>query len=475
MEPEAVATAMKCPACCDDLVIPSERCPRCAAGVDGVDTSELAAAVDEVTAAFERIPAAAFGPAADREQARAALVREGLFRELVQARAARQSTPALVAAALQRPGVRAVQNHRGVLLAWLTALGPPRPPPPALTSDARDPESIAPPPRGKGPRVDHRRVLERVATQRRLIAYALGRGEVGRAAALVDELVAFQLGTGKPIHLVKSLCSLAMEAQRHGEYALQIDLLERATRLKGDDAWAWAQLGKAQCNASRFDEALAAYHNASLFGQPEVALRGKADVLKTMGRLDEARIAYEEAILAEPSDPVAQTGYADVLKVMGRLDEALCAYARIAAEHPDSVFAKTGRADVLKSMGRFDEALHAFEVASREHPDNVVAKTGRARVLEAMGRLEDALFAFERAAREHPFDAGARTGRAHVLEALGQGGPRRRAPILRDARERPATPPLRDARERPATPPAGRPRASRDAHPARASCDARQA
>jgi tetratricopeptide (TPR) repeat protein len=431
---------MKCPACCDDLVLPSVmpgppptlpgRCPRCAERVDTGEVEARQASIREVDAAFERIPAAVFGAEADRARVREALVQEGVFRELVTARVTRQSAPALVAVALQRPGVRAVRNHRSVLLAWLGALGPPRRAPPVLASDKREPGSIAPPPRGKGPqgRIDHRRVLERVTAQKRLVADAIARYDRERAAALVDELVAFQLGTGKPIHLVKSLCDLAMEAQRHGEFALQVDWLQRATRLKGDDAWAWAQLGKALCNIARFEEALSAYHNASLFGQPHVALKGKADVLKTMGRLDEARVAYEQAIVAAPSDPVAQTGHADVLKVMGRFDEALRAYARIAEEHPDSVFAKTGRADVLRAMGRFDEALDSYETAAREHPDNVVAKTGRARVLEVMGRLDEALDAFDVAAREHPLDANARTGRAHAQRRTA-ARPRPRATI----------------------------------------------
>ncbi len=420
---------MKCPACCDDLVMDPggdpeplpARCQRCAAGVLAGELERQQGSIDEVGAAFERIPAAVFGAEADRGRARAALVREGVFRELVGAREARQSAPALVALALQRPGVRAVPNHRTVLLAWLEALGPPRKAPPALQRDAREPGSIMPPPRGRGgrPRLDHRWVLEKVTAHLRLVGSAIAAHAPARAWAMVEELVAFQLRTGKPIHLVKSLCSLAMDAQRHGEFELQVDLLRRATHIKGDDAWTWAQLGKALCNVARYDEAAAAYDNASLFGQPGVARKGKADVLKTMGRLDDARIAYQEAMAQDPSDPVAKTGYADVLKLLGRFDEALDVYARIAAEHPESVFAKTGRADVLKVMGRLDEALLSYELAGREHPGCVVAKTGRARVLEAMGRVDEALGAFELAVREHPLDAGVRIGRDHLLSAMG--------------------------------------------------------
>jgi len=339
-----------------------------------------------------------------------------------------------VAMALQRPGVRAVPNHRIILLAWLGALGPPPKAPPALASDAREPLSIVPPPRGRNgvTRIDHRRVLERVAAQRRSIAGAIALHSLGRIWVLVEELVAFQLRTGKPIHLIKSLCSLAMDAQRHGEFALQTDLLRRATQIRGDDAWTWAQLGKALCNLGRYEEAEAAYDNAAVYGQPGVAQKGKADVLKTMGRLDEAAVAYQRAMAADPSDAIAQTGYADVLKLLGRHDEALGAYARIAADHPESAFAKTGHADVLRSMGRFEEALVTYEVAAREHPGCVVAKTGRARLLATMGRLDEALGAFELATREHPFDVSARTGRAQVLLALGlDADTERRAPRVR--------------------------------------------
>ncbi len=84
-------------------------------------------AIGEVGEAFEALPTRLFGEDdGDRARARAALVREGVFRALVIARDGGKGMAGAAAVVLVRPGVRAVRNHRGIVQAWIKPLGEPR-------------------------------------------------------------------------------------------------------------------------------------------------------------------------------------------------------------------------------------------------------------------------------------------------------------------------------------------------------------
>jgi tetratricopeptide (TPR) repeat protein len=117
---------------------------------------------------------------------------------------------------------------------------------------------------------------------------------------------------------------------------------------------------------------------------------------------------------------VAKTGRAEVLKALGRYEDALAAYEAASKAHPENAASKNGRAEVLKALGRYEDALAAYEAARKAHPEDAVAKNGRAEVLKALGRYEDALAAYEAASKAHTEDAVAKNGRACLLAKVGR-------------------------------------------------------
>ena len=292
--------------------------------LDGVQARQ--SAIWEVADAFARLPAEVFGKhEADRADAQSALVRADVFRDLALARANGQAVSAAIAVALQRVGVKSIKNHRGILTAWASPLSQVRSVlREAETDEAREPESTRSNSKYK-PRVsvDRAKVLENVQSRKQVIVGAMEQRDIAHAHTLVDELVDYQLKNGDPIYAAMSLCDLAVQAQRRSFYELQVDLLRRATKLREDDAWSWAQLGKALQNVHEYREALLAYENARKYGVGVVAENGRADVLKAMGNLPAALLAYEEAAKAHPSNVVAKNGRANVLTALGRWDEAL--------------------------------------------------------------------------------------------------------------------------------------------------------
>jgi tetratricopeptide (TPR) repeat protein len=115
---------------------------------------------------------------------------------------------------------------------------------------------------------------------------------------------------------------------------------------------------------------------------------------------------------------VARTGRAEVLKALGRLDEALQEYDSAGRDFPHDVVARTGRAEVLKALGRLDEALQEYDSAVRDFPQNVVARTGRAEVLKALGRLDEALQEYDSIRTQFPGDRYSQIAKASVLVLL---------------------------------------------------------
>jgi tetratricopeptide (TPR) repeat protein len=116
----------------------------------------------------------------------------------------------------------------------------------------------------------------------------------------------------------------------------------------------------------------------------------------------------------------AKNGHAEVLKALGRNQEALEAYDAVIKAHPEGVVAKSGRAEVLKALGRNQEALEAYDAVIKEHPEDVVAKSGRAEVLKVTGKLTEAAAAYTAIREKHPEDLVARNGYAGVLAMLGE-------------------------------------------------------
>jgi len=120
------------------------------------------------------------------------------------------------------------------------------------------------------------------------------------------------------------------------------------------------------------------------------------DRLELYVKLDLVELAaYDKIIQLDPTNVTAMIGRAEVLKSHGRLDDALSSYEDIISKHPDNVLAKTGRAEVLRSTGRLNEALQAYDATIAEHPEAIVAKNGRAETLKNMGRFAEALNAYD--------------------------------------------------------------------------------
>ena len=348
-------------------------------------------------------------------------VTSGTLRRLVQS--APEQVNSVLVDALADPQFRRLMRSREVLTSWIKTVRTKRGP--IRTSDKDDEDERdrsrhrRATPEAEKPKRSHA-VFENVNKQKEAIKRAIFERRHDRVERYVGDLIDYQLRRSENKDIARSLCDLATYAKGLCAHAVQLELATRATTILPTDGWSQAQLADAYLCAGRFDDALAAYGAAEICGEVEVARNGRADVLKWMGRLEEALQEYEATVREFPESVVARSGRAEVLKGMGRLEEALREYEATVREFPHDVIARNGRAEVLKGMGRLEEALQDYDATVREFPEDVVARHGRAEVLKGMGRLEEALQEYEGIRARFPSDKYSQVGMAAVLVLLGR-------------------------------------------------------
>jgi tetratricopeptide (TPR) repeat protein len=405
----------------------------CAEGAvrDFIDRIQgLQRSVRKTAEAWRSISEATFAKTGDgkREAADAVFVREGVWRAFVLAAAQEGTFASSTLRAMMAPAVKSIPGYRTILRLWRANIEadldvrPRRATRKSLPkTERRDAEEdIRSRPKKRRRSMDRAKELDRVDRVKAAIVKAMKRRQLDRARDYIDSLVTEQVSRGETKRASKSLCSLAKEAQDLGLLGFQLELTSSAVAVSPDDGWAWSQHGKALLNNGRTSEALKVYEEAISYGAGAAGKTGRAETLRSMGRLAEALAAYDLTVEEHPENVVAKTGRAETLRSMGRFAGALAAYDSTIAENPDDAVAKSGRAETLRSMGRFAEALAAHDSTIVQHPGDVFAKTGRAETFRSMGLFADALAAYDSTIVEHPDDAVVRNGRAETLRSMGR-------------------------------------------------------
>jgi tetratricopeptide (TPR) repeat protein len=371
---------------------------------------------------WDAIPEANFSNAVERNYIRSILVKEGCFRRLVEDISFGKSADEFLIESMLQPLIKVLPNNRDILLKWTEVFRSGKLPQPFKQgkSDILEPKISSRRGETKHFSGDREKILSKVERQKEQIYVAMRSHNMRLVHKYTSDLIKYQTGHGGANFACKSLCDLAMKAKELYMHNLQLNLAEQSIEVKPDDGWAWTQYADALLCIGRPEEALKAYKEADRFGQYLISQKGRGNVLRTLGRLEEALAVYDKVIAENPYDVFAQNSRAEVLKAMNRLDEALAAYDKTIAENPYDVVTQHGRAEVLKAMNRLDEALAAYDKIITENPYNVVAQNGRAEVLKALNRLDEALAAYDKAIAENPYDIVAQTGRAEVLKAMNR-------------------------------------------------------
>jgi tetratricopeptide (TPR) repeat protein len=224
----------------------------------------------------------------------------------------------------------------------------------------------------------------------------------------------------------------AAELMASGDFGAAATAAQAGLRARPDRAALWTLLADAAEHDARFEgggpaaleRAVQARRRAAASRRGDAALRRRAaDTLARAGRLEEARVALEEAVRLDPRSPVGplaqmrlalrrgdRAGAAHALRgAIGRLPRAqgrlLLAALRDTAD-PEVVRAAPvdgpTRAAVLAQSGFPSEAAAELERIFREDPGNPERALDAARLYRRAGESGAARRVLERAARLHP-------------------------------------------------------------------------
>jgi Flp pilus assembly protein TadD len=151
--------------------------------------------------------------------------------------------------------------------------------------------------------------------------------------------------------------SYASALQRNGQAAPAVIILQKAATTFPDDKTILAALGKAQAAAGNLDQALATLHAAEIPGTPDAKLMSaEAAILDQLGRNDEARKLYADALKIAPNDPTILSNYAMSFVMTGDLKLAEQMLRRAIGVPGADSRVRQNLALVVGLQGRFDEA-----------------------------------------------------------------------------------------------------------------------
>ena len=185
------------------------------------------------------------------------------------------------------------------------------------------------------------------------------------------------------------------------------------------DADAWFQRGNSHVSQQQWQPALDCYREAVRVDPNHAQAHAYiGNVLRQLGRADEAIVAYDRAIAAKPDYAEVHYNRGTILEQARQTRAALESYESAVAANPAFVEAHCRRGDLLKALGRLDEALSSYNTAIQLRPDFARVFSNRAQVQAKLGRLVDARASHDQASLLGPQDAGIHFNRGCFLSDI---------------------------------------------------------
>jgi len=238
-------------------------------------------------------------------------------------------------------------------------------------------------------------------------------GNLAEAEALYRRILSRDPRHADAMHL------LGVLADQSGRPEEAVDLIEQAIAIN-DASFYRNNFGNVLRRLGRFDEAAAHYARA-------VALKpGNTEAHYNLGnlRLDqgcfaEAEACYRQAIIAKPGFALAYMNLGNALRLQERLDEAEACYARAAELKPDYAEAHYNYGNTLQDRGAFEDAAACFRCALALRPDYTEALLNLGNALRSLGQFGEALASYRRAVQIRPGYAEAYVNEAMTLLLAG--------------------------------------------------------
>ena len=220
---------------------------------------------------------------------------------------------------------------------------------------------------------------------------------------------------------VHSRFSEAVRCQQSGLAAKSVELYDRILSRWPNVAEVHCNRGRALVSLGRFEDAEIAYRRAiALDRDLAEAHHSLGIVLHEVGKYGDAELAFRQAIELKPELARYHFHLALALQCQGKFDESEVTQRRVIALDPDNVDAYANLGDTLRSLGRLNESESVLRHAIGSLPKSADAFAKLGYVLREQGRLGEAESACRQAIALNPNNAGAYYGLANTLESRGK-------------------------------------------------------
>ena len=203
-------------------------------------------------------------------------------------------------------------------------------------------------------------------------------------------------------HSQAALVQTGIEHLRAGRF-LDAQLCgQQAVAADANDAQGLHLMGLLALQTQQFDAA-AEWMTRAIRQDPKPQyLFSLGTALRSLGRLDEARQAFEKATQLKPDAPDLWRHLGSVLADLNRPDQALRCFQRVLQISPRDRDASYNCGSMLQLAGRLEEAVACFNSCEQWQPDHWPTLQKRALALFGLDRFEDALADIRRARTLNP-------------------------------------------------------------------------
>lgn len=155
---------------------------------------------------------------------------------------------------------------------------------------------------------------------------------------------------------------------------------------------------------------------------PVLAWLHRGLILNQQGELEQALIAFDRALLLEPSDAQIQAHRCEILSKLGQQEQAVaaCDQALAGGDPASTSLAAVNRAKANGQLNQLGQAVADYDRAISANPTDPAIWAAQGLVLEQLSRFTEALTSYTQAVQLHPKSTRALIGQCTMLNVLGQ-------------------------------------------------------
>jgi tetratricopeptide (TPR) repeat protein len=240
-------------------------------------------------------------------------------------------------------------------------------------------------------------------------------GRIDQARALYAQVLQQQPNHPEALHLLGAIC------YQLKDYATAETLMRQAIAAKQTYSAAHSNLGNVLKAMGRNQEAVESY-NAALALDPDFADAhcNLGNVLREMGRENEAVQHYERALAIRPDYAEVHNNLGNILKDRKQLDDAMAHYRKALALKPDFADPHNNMGLIYLQLDKVDEAIGCYRTALNLNPAYAEAYNNLSNAYLTQGKLKEAVQCYASAIAIRPDYPEAYCNLGNALKDIGE-------------------------------------------------------